>query len=82
MKHRSKIQKMCAHCFTVKKRGKSYVYCNSDPRHKQRQKFGFLTSSILDPSISYPMLQNGYIFNSFGLGLQLRSFMAPQEDIY
>ncbi|GMJ07490.1 hypothetical protein like AT5G20180 [Hibiscus trionum] len=37
MKVRASVKKMCEFCRTVKRRGRVYVLCTSNPKHKQRQ---------------------------------------------
>ncbi|PRQ46364.1 putative ribosomal protein L36 [Rosa chinensis] len=37
MKVRSSVKKMCEFCKTIKRRGRVYVYCTANPKHKQRQ---------------------------------------------
>lgn len=37
MKVRSAVKKMCEFCKTVKRRGRVYVLCTANPKHKQRQ---------------------------------------------
>ncbi|XP_073220147.1 uncharacterized protein [Cicer arietinum] len=37
MKVRSSVKKMCEYCRTVKRKGRVYVLCTSNPKHKQRQ---------------------------------------------
>ncbi|XP_057420288.1 uncharacterized protein LOC130714404 [Lotus japonicus] len=37
MKVRSSMKKMCEFCMTVKRRGRVYVICSANPKHKQRQ---------------------------------------------
>ncbi|KAK4764628.1 hypothetical protein SAY86_025718 [Trapa natans] len=37
MKVRSSVKKLCEFCKTVKRRGRVYVICSSNPKHKQRQ---------------------------------------------
>lgn len=37
MKVRSSVKKMCEFCRTVKRRGRVYVLCTANPKHKQRQ---------------------------------------------
>jgi large subunit ribosomal protein L36 len=39
---RSSVKKMCEFCQIVKRRGRIYVICNSNPKHKQRQGFSTL----------------------------------------
>ncbi|XP_022960589.1 uncharacterized protein LOC111461324 [Cucurbita moschata] len=48
MKVRASVKKMCEFCRTVKRRGRVYVYCSSNPKHKQRQ--GLSTSASEKPS--------------------------------
>ncbi|GAB4828278.1 hypothetical protein Ancab_035191 [Ancistrocladus abbreviatus] len=37
MKVRSSVRKMCEFCRTVKRRGRVYILCTANPKHKQRQ---------------------------------------------
>lgn len=37
MKVRSAAKKMCRNCRSVKRKGRVYIICKSNPRHKQRQ---------------------------------------------
>lgn len=37
MKVRSSVKKMCEFCRTIKRRGRVYVLCTANPKHKQRQ---------------------------------------------
>ncbi|KAI8996863.1 ribosomal protein L36-domain-containing protein [Pilobolus umbonatus] len=37
MKVRSSVKKMCDGCATVRRRGKLYVTCSKNKKHKQRQ---------------------------------------------
>ncbi|CAN0900212.1 50S ribosomal protein L36 [Linum grandiflorum] len=37
MKVRSSVKKMCEFCQVIKRRGRVYVLCSSNPKHKQRQ---------------------------------------------
>ncbi|XP_027333051.1 uncharacterized protein LOC113847919 [Abrus precatorius] len=48
MKVRSSVKKMCEFCRTVKRRGRVYVLCSANPKHKQRQ--GMSTSASEAPS--------------------------------
>ena len=49
MKVRSSVKKLCEYCRTVKRRGRVYVLCTSNPKHKQRQGF----STLAGPFPSY-----------------------------
>eukprot|EP01018_Ginkgo_biloba_P018840 Gb_21575 [translate_table: standard] len=37
MKVRASVKKLCEFCRTVRRRGKVYILCSSNPKHKQRQ---------------------------------------------
>lgn len=37
MKVRASVKKICEHCKIVRRRGKVYVICKRNPKHKQRQ---------------------------------------------
>ncbi|MCX6759279.1 MAG: 50S ribosomal protein L36 [Candidatus Nealsonbacteria bacterium] len=37
MKVRSSIKKICKNCKIVRRRGRIYVICKKNPKHKQRQ---------------------------------------------
>ncbi|XP_065851406.1 uncharacterized protein [Euphorbia lathyris] len=37
MKVRSSVKRMCEFCQVIKRRGRVYVICSSNPKHKQRQ---------------------------------------------
>ena len=37
MKVRSSVKRICESCKIVQRKGKIFVICSSDPRHKQRQ---------------------------------------------
>ncbi|CAA6672661.1 unnamed protein product [Spirodela intermedia] len=37
MKVRSSVKKLCQFCQTVKRRGRVYILCTANPKHKQRQ---------------------------------------------
>lgn len=37
MKVKASVKKICAKCKTVRRKGRVYVVCTSNPRHKQRQ---------------------------------------------
>eukprot|EP00591_Stephanopyxis_turris_P007901 CAMPEP_0195526210 /NCGR_PEP_ID=MMETSP0794_2-20130614/27138_1 /TAXON_ID=515487 /ORGANISM="Stephanopyxis turris, Strain CCMP 815" /LENGTH=66 /DNA_ID=CAMNT_0040656839 /DNA_START=87 /DNA_END=284 /DNA_ORIENTATION=+ len=39
MKVTTSLRKMCKDCQKVRRKGKNYVICKSNPRHKQRQRF-------------------------------------------
>ncbi|XP_062078065.1 uncharacterized protein LOC133782720 [Humulus lupulus] len=68
MKVRSSVKKMCEFCRTVKRRGRVYVLCTANPKHKQRQ--GVSTFAYQGP---LPPMSLGTSYKqemSFGQGLQ------------
>jgi ribosomal protein L36 len=59
MKVRSAVKKMCKDCYLVKRKGKLFCYCKTDPRHKQRQGLhsyinNFAPSSSLGAAAAFP----------------------------
>ncbi|CAN6638139.1 large ribosomal subunit protein bL36m [Trichomonascus vanleenenianus] len=37
MKVRASVKKYCSQCYIVRRKGRVYVCCKSNPKHKQRQ---------------------------------------------
>ncbi len=37
MKAKASVKKMCEYCYVVRRKGKVFVYCKRDKKHKQRQ---------------------------------------------
>ncbi|MCY3540784.1 MAG: 50S ribosomal protein L36 [Gammaproteobacteria bacterium] len=37
MKVRASVKRMCRNCKVVRRKGRVYVICKTEPRHKQRQ---------------------------------------------
>ncbi|XP_073147358.1 uncharacterized protein [Henckelia pumila] len=52
MKVRSSVKKMCEFCRTVKRRGRVYVLCSVNPKHKQRQGVSTFAYEGVVPSAS------------------------------
>ncbi|KAJ6922122.1 hypothetical protein NC652_015932 [Populus alba x Populus x berolinensis] len=68
MKVRSSVKKMCEFCQIVKRRGRIYVICNSNPKHKQRQGFStFAYGGLISAETSAP--QRIIPSQSTGVGL-------------
>lgn len=36
-KVRASVKKLCASCYTVVRKGRVYILCKKNPKHKQRQ---------------------------------------------
>ncbi|KAI8471072.1 MAG: mitochondrial ribosomal protein L36 [Monoraphidium minutum] len=39
MRVRGSVRRLCEYCFVVRRRGKLFVMCKKNPKHKQRQWF-------------------------------------------
>lgn len=52
MKVRSSVKARCKDCYVVRRKNRLYVYCKSNPKHKQRQGFHTLVdkSTVVDTS--------------------------------
>jgi large subunit ribosomal protein L36 len=37
MKVRKAVKRLCEHCFVARRRGRLFILCSKNPRHKQRQ---------------------------------------------
>ncbi len=37
MKVRASVKKICEHCRIIRRKGRVYVICKRNPKHKQRQ---------------------------------------------
>ncbi|XOB41031.1 MAG: 50S ribosomal protein L36 [Candidatus Nealsonbacteria bacterium] len=37
MKVKSSVKKFCKHCKVVRRKGRVYIICKKNPKHKQRQ---------------------------------------------
>ncbi|KAK6117806.1 hypothetical protein DH2020_048433 [Rehmannia glutinosa] len=62
MKVRSSVKKMCEFCRTVKRRGRVYVLCTANPKHKQRQGMStFAYEGPLPPVLFQVVLVHEYI---------------------
>ncbi|WVZ11570.1 hypothetical protein V8G54_016100 [Vigna mungo] len=51
MKVRSSVKKMCEFCQIVKRRGRIYVICSGNPKHKQRQGMATFASEVPPPPV-------------------------------
>ncbi|XP_028801232.1 uncharacterized protein LOC114756454 [Neltuma alba] len=52
MKVRSSVKKMCEFCRTVKRRGRVYVLCTANPKHKQRQGMSTVAQAMSSHTVS------------------------------
>uniref|UniRef100_A0A1J3IFM8 Ribosomal protein n=1 Tax=Noccaea caerulescens TaxID=107243 RepID=A0A1J3IFM8_NOCCA len=70
MKVRSSVKKMCEFCKTVKRRGRVYVICSSNPKHKQRQGYCSIAhEGILPPPLFSESIANQEVVRMPGQGV-------------
>lgn len=63
MKVRSSVKKLCEFCRTVKRRGRVYVLCTANPKHKQRQGLSTLAyEAPIAPVYVLPFSPTTHIF--------------------
>ncbi|KAI3823820.1 hypothetical protein L1987_05263 [Smallanthus sonchifolius] len=85
MKVRSSVKKMCEFCRTVKRRGRVFVLCSANPKHKQRQGLSTiscqetsLTSRISEMQIARSSYQ-AKDASSYGFGGGLASLLVERK---
>lgn len=81
MKVRSSVKKMCEFCRTVKRRGRVYVLCTANPKHKQRQ--GLSTFACEEgslPPLSSETTPKQEISQGFLLGGRLASSVVTRRQ--
>ncbi|KAJ6731931.1 hypothetical protein OIU79_003125 [Salix purpurea] len=77
MKVRSSVKKMCEFCQIVKRRGRIYVICSSNPKHKQRQGFAtFAYNGLISAETSAPQR----IVPSQSMGIGLASLLPKKYE--
>ncbi|KAJ7956703.1 Ribosomal protein [Quillaja saponaria] len=81
MKVRSSVKKMCEFCRTVKRRGRVYVLCTANPKHKQRQ--GMSTFAYDGPSspVTFEASSKLQITPSYSLRAGLASLVPRRHDL-
>ena len=52
MKTKSAIKRLCKHCKIVKRRGRNFVICKKNPRHKQRQGYHTAAAAAQTPEVA------------------------------
>ncbi|RRT66932.1 hypothetical protein GW17_00040813 [Ensete ventricosum] len=75
MKVRSSVKKLCEFCRTVKRRGRVYVLCTANPKHKQRQ--GISTFAYEGP---LPPVYVLWLIYPFYLFLSVSSDVANKQE--
>ncbi|KAA0050174.1 hypothetical protein IC582_003936 [Cucumis melo] len=79
MKVRSSVKKMCEFCRTVKRKGRVYIYCSSNPKHKQRQGLSTFACEGPSPSLFSRTEVKQEILPSQGSRMGLAS-LIPQKN--
>ncbi|EIE20967.1 hypothetical protein COCSUDRAFT_83526 [Coccomyxa subellipsoidea C-169] len=54
MRVRSAVKRLCDACRVVKRRGRLFIVCKTNPKHKQRQGYHTLAGEVpvpLEPSV-------------------------------
>ncbi|PWA86642.1 Ribosomal protein L36 [Artemisia annua] len=86
MKVRSSVKKMCEFCRTVKRRGRVFVLCTANPKHKQRQGLstisyeeGSFTSRLSEMQMTRSSYQAKDASSSYGTGVGLASLLVERK---
>ncbi|CAN1120526.1 50S ribosomal protein L36 [Linum perenne] len=77
MKVRSSVKKMCEFCQVIKRRGRIYVLCSSNPKHKQRQGMATLSHEV---SLSQESSSTNEIRQNYGAGIGLPSLIPKKHE--
>ncbi|GAA0157709.1 hypothetical protein Leryth_026830 [Lithospermum erythrorhizon] len=82
MKVRSSVKKLCEFCRTVKRRGRVYVLCTANPKHKQRQ--GLSTLAYEGPLPSSSLTTSGKQGTSLdqSIGSGLPSLITTKQSAF
>ncbi|KAF5749611.1 putative Ribosomal protein L36 [Tripterygium wilfordii] len=79
MKVRASVKKMCEFCKTVKRRGRVYVLCTANPKHKQRQGMSTFAYDGI-PSASTQTSARQEVVPSHGSGAGLLSLIPRKHE--
>mmetsp|Transcript_17740 Transcript_17740/g.53444 ORF Transcript_17740/g.53444 Transcript_17740/m.53444 type:complete len:104 (+) Transcript_17740:166-477(+) len=69
MRVRSSVKKMCDACKTVRRRGRIYVICKANRKHKQRQGFATEAFGASSPAAA-AITEGGHVHSSAAATLQ------------
>mmetsp|Transcript_7522 Transcript_7522/g.21874 ORF Transcript_7522/g.21874 Transcript_7522/m.21874 type:complete len:86 (-) Transcript_7522:57-314(-) len=50
MRVKKAVKRICRQCYVVRRKGRIYVRCKDNPRHKQRQKFSTVAATAAAPA--------------------------------
>ncbi|KAL7600224.1 uncharacterized protein LOC111898385 [Lactuca sativa] len=83
MKVRSSVKKMCEFCRTVKRRGRVFVLCTANPKHKQRQGLSTIScdegSSLTSRISEMQVARSDYQAPKYGIGGGLASVLVERK---
>jgi ribosomal protein L36 len=80
MKVRSSIKAMCPHCYIVRRGKTRYVYCKTQPKHKQRQGFHSFSSNTFCSPCGY---KESFCIDSMVANVNtLKTFKAPTYNAF
>ncbi|KAL5975847.1 hypothetical protein ACLOJK_020175 [Asimina triloba] len=79
MKVRSSVKKLCEFCRTVKRRGRVYVLCTANPKHKQRQGISTFAYEGPLPPVSSEVTAKQEPTASSSWGVGLASLLSKQD---
>ncbi|XP_010254406.1 PREDICTED: uncharacterized protein LOC104595390 isoform X2 [Nelumbo nucifera] len=79
MKVRASVKKLCEFCRTVKRRGRVYVLCTANPKHKQRQGISTFAYEGSVPSLSSEMSTKQEICRSNSSSVGLAALLHKKQ---
>uniref|UniRef100_A0A7S2CFG5 Ribosomal protein n=1 Tax=Florenciella parvula TaxID=236787 RepID=A0A7S2CFG5_9STRA len=86
MKVRTSVKLMCKNCKAVRRKGRLYVVCKRNPKHKQRQGFStvaeshavpFTSAASFGPATPFPLPAPTASLRPLGLALTTAGAAAP-----
>ncbi|KAL8129584.1 hypothetical protein V2J09_018739 [Rumex salicifolius] len=81
MKIRSSVKKMCEFCKTVKRRGRVYILCTANPKHKQRQGISTFANEAPLISMSTEIACTHQVSNTTNMQVGLASLLGKRQDL-
>ncbi|KAJ4958394.1 hypothetical protein NE237_025505 [Protea cynaroides] len=81
MKVRSSVKKLCEFCRTVKRRGRVYVLCTANPKHKQRQGLSTFAYEGSLPPVASGMGAKQEVSSSYNSEVGLASLLKKQGPL-
>lgn len=80
MKVKKAVKRICEHCFSTRRRGKLFIICKKNPRHKQRQLYHTTASAAVaaDPAAA----ATAALRSSSSCDACHSRWLLPQTNIY